>query len=864
MLGAAARWPLLLVAISATLGAAKGDVGELEEEKLVEDEEVGDHGREICYNTDDQMDPILFFFFVLLVGAVILLGLARLPQHWPRPPYTAILFVIGMGMGGLADYDHLGKLGHATKGMTNMDPHLILYAFLPPLLFESAFSMSHHVFVKCLPQALVLALPGVLIATGLTGTIVRWIFVEYDWSWTLAMVFGAIVSATDPVAVVALLVELSAPKPLSTVIEAESLLNDGSAFVVFLLLLSFAAGDEKSVGEVVTTIVKLAVVGPLLGLAFGIGFNECLLRFCNNDPTIEISLLIIAAYICFWTAETTETEASGVLAVVTLGLYMGGPGKHTISPEIHHEMHHVWSFLGHAANTVLFVLSGSFSYFLVNSPTITATDWGYLLATYFVIHFTRGVTILVLWPALQSLGYGMSVPRGIILWYAGLRGAVGLVLALLVSHEEGISPENRTRIQFLVAGLVALTIGINGTTAGLLYKKLGLSESTKGYKATLKLSVDHVEKTTDKLAAEMKSFQFWGSLVQKDLTEEVRKLVEYRPHSAHGTEPAEEFCTDNERLKRKVVAWFGTQPEHAGRRIARVTYIREIGKMQFDAHYRHIVDYGWPPPLTGVGGATDLDAREECMRFTLDKAGNDVVSVGKGNRLEESKLYFTEGKVNKQAFHWYPDFSPVVASTPPSFLQRIFAKRQRQNHNRTLLSDIREDLRRIIIVSVQHRYDEWNERRIIKPDVHGILEEATLFVEDEDHMWVSQMEDMWEFRGRYDLKSEFIRVLEAIGLHEHGSLCIALRGMAATVEHEPYGEDATPSLTQKYWASRNDYLGRLLALLNRLAGKFMDSDGFTNAYLHNKLRLAVSCLMFYRAAHEEVGRGELGEEGGRD
>eukprot|EP01059_Diplonema_ambulator_P035467 TRINITY_DN8351_c1_g3_i1.p1 TRINITY_DN8351_c1_g3~~TRINITY_DN8351_c1_g3_i1.p1 ORF type:complete len:1793 (+),score=620.71 TRINITY_DN8351_c1_g3_i1:83-5461(+) len=792
------------------------------------------HKRVISYAAEDATDPVLFIAFTLIVGAVIQLMIARMPSHYPRPPYTVVLFLIGLGLGALTDAGKLKILGHSVNGMVNMDPHLLLYSFLPPLLFESAFAMTPHVFVKSLPQALILAVPGVLISTGFTGILCK-LWFNYGWTWSLAFMFGSMVSATDPVAVVALLSELSAPKPLSTVIEAESLLNDGSAFVLYLILKDFAVHNPSTPDEVFVTFCRLALGGPALGFAIGYGFHKFILRFCINDPTVEISVTVTSAYIAFWIAETTSLKSSGVLTVVSLGVYMGAFGKQSISPEVHEFLHHVWHFLGHVANTIIFVLSGAFSYTLISDEHIENIDWAYLVLLYLIVHLARGLTIICLWPAISGLGYGMSVPRGIILWFGGLRGAIALVLSLLVSHEEGIEEINRTRIQFLVAGLVALTIGINGTFAGYLYAKLGLAESTKGHRATLKLSVDYVENNSDTLAIKMKALDFWGKLVQSDIQAEVEKLSTYRPHKSSGGK-VEAKLSENEKLKRMVVQWFERQPEHAGRRIGRVTYAEVVERNVFHAQFTHMPEMGgaWPPPIP------NLKAREDATivfyQFTF---ADDVIETAKQIPGMTMDRYSRVGRLVNKKLYWYPDFSHIMSKGKPSFLQKLLHDDVYEElSHRPLLHDVREDLRRIIIVSVQHRYDTWNEKRIISSDVYGILEEATLFVEDEDLLWVSKSSDYtWEIRGRYDLKSEFARILESLGLCEGGEL-----NFAKDKAHND-GD---------YWSNRRDLLGKVAAVGVKGLELILGKESVTRAYLHHKLRNAIQTLMFYKAAHQQA------------
>jgi len=163
---------------------------------------------------------------------------------------------------------------------------LLLLLFIPALIFESAFNSDWHVFHKVFGQILLMAGPMLLMATGLTGLMMRYIL-QYkvidgvEFTFTASLLFGSIASATDPVAVVVLLKELGASKKLSTLIEGESLLNDGTAMVVFLVLLDLVKGIELTAGDIVLRFIRLSVGGPILGILGGIVLSFILSRIHN-------------------------------------------------------------------------------------------------------------------------------------------------------------------------------------------------------------------------------------------------------------------------------------------------------------------------------------------------------------------------------------------------------------------------------------------------------------------------------------------------------------------------------------------------------------------------------------------------------
>ena len=142
--------------------------------------------------------------------------------------------------------------------------------------------------------------------------------------------YGSIISATDPVAVVALLKDLGASKRLATMIEGESLLNDGTAMVVFLVLLDMVEGNHKTAGEIALMFVRLSFGGVLLGLVGGIILSQ-ILRRIHNDSVLEMNSTIVSSYLLFYLAESTPIKVSGILSIVELGLYMTKSGKTRIS-----------------------------------------------------------------------------------------------------------------------------------------------------------------------------------------------------------------------------------------------------------------------------------------------------------------------------------------------------------------------------------------------------------------------------------------------------------------------------------------------------------------------------------------------------
>jgi NhaP-type Na+/H+ or K+/H+ antiporter len=214
-------------------------------------------------------------------------------------------------------------------------------------------SLNMHMFRKCFWQCLLLAGPGVLAGTFVTACVAKYAL-PYNWNWELSMVLGSILSATDPVAVVALLKQLGASPILTTTITGESMLNDGTAIVVFTLFFRMYRDCTKVTSESYTGLeiaeffARLALGGPALGLCFG-WVSVWLIRKASHstvetDMTVQIAVTLCCAYLSFYVAEA-EAGVSGVLATVVAALVLAENAWPAVCND--ETMHHVW-YCGHA------------------------------------------------------------------------------------------------------------------------------------------------------------------------------------------------------------------------------------------------------------------------------------------------------------------------------------------------------------------------------------------------------------------------------------------------------------------------------------------------------------------------------------
>ena len=416
---------------------------------------------------------------IIVLTAMVALG--NLCRHFGSVfplnhlPYTVQVFLIGAAWGALCK----GVGGSMVKygQLGEIDPHLLFYVFLPVLIFESAFATDYHVFKEVKVHCIFLAGPGLIICSVLTALSSFHIFTNYGWSFVTCLLFGVMLSATDPVAVVALLKELGAAPAISQLIEGESLLNDGTAIVFFNILKDSVVSGVITLEwwEILGTLVKVAGGGSVLGLLVGVIAKTCI-KAVFNDPEIEITLTLVAAYATFFAAEE-YFKVSGVLGLVVLGMYLAYH-SHVISPEVEHSLHHFWEIVVYLCNTMIFCIAG----LVITEKALDdleGTDGLYLLVNYLILNVVRGLALAILmWPMNKMGVYQLDWKNGVLCTWGGLRGAVGLALALIIAGDQTIKCADKklgSRFLFHVAGIVVLTLCVNGVTTGWIVSKLGLS-----------------------------------------------------------------------------------------------------------------------------------------------------------------------------------------------------------------------------------------------------------------------------------------------------------------------------------------------------------------------------------------------------
>jgi len=438
---------------------------------------------------------ILFPWFSEIVGVVVFYVLSRY-CHWL--PFTAVMFLLGTLMGvSVTLRGETDDLAVSIVQWSKIDGHVLLLVFLPGLLFKDAFEVNVHLFKQSIGQLLVMAFPMVLGGTVLVALVAYYIF-PYGWSWSLCMTFGSIMAATDPVAVSVLLNEVGAPPRLKMHVSGESLLNDGSAVVFFTIFGSMflyelgieGLGEDITVGQGFALFFQMSIGGALIGIAFGFGLMLLLFvlhrRLDHEENIAQVAAVISIAYLSFYVSEILA-GCSGVISVVMCGITTQAFGANMINDK--HMMSSFVNLVEHLLNALLFVLAGVTFGFEIATENRDAwfgsVDWGYLFLLWALMNVIRFLLVFSFYPLLSRIGLGSSIAEAKFLAFGGLRGAVGIALALalevevLVETTEGNQYRSWVQKAFgHVGGIAFLTLMINGTLAGPLLVKLGLAEST--------------------------------------------------------------------------------------------------------------------------------------------------------------------------------------------------------------------------------------------------------------------------------------------------------------------------------------------------------------------------------------------------
>ena len=400
--------------------------------------------------TETVIEQNLEQFLLVLSVSLSVATLSRVFSWFRRIPFTLLLVIVGL------------ILAFVDIRLVSLSPELILEIFLPPLLFEAAWNLNWKNLKRDLVPVGFFAIVGVIISV---------VGIAYGLNFftgiplAIAFLVGASLSATDPISVVALLKELGASKRLRTLMEGESLFNDGVAVVAFTLLVGIPLGtvDKFSISNSLLTFISFVGIGIGVGSLVGFGISYLTQRF--DLPLVEQSLTLVSAYGTYIITE--KLGGSGVIGVVTVGLILGNFGSRIgMNPRTRLVVSEFWEFVAFFVNSIVFLLIGDQIEYTVLADNIVL-----IVVAIGMVIITRGISVYGL-SALSNLvaNSNIGLREQTLLWWGGLRGSVSIALVLSVP----VVLPGRDEITAVVFGVVLFTLLVQGLTTQSMLQILGL------------------------------------------------------------------------------------------------------------------------------------------------------------------------------------------------------------------------------------------------------------------------------------------------------------------------------------------------------------------------------------------------------
>ncbi|HET7416786.1 MAG TPA: Na+/H+ antiporter [Solirubrobacterales bacterium] len=461
------------------------------------------------------MGDIQIFIAALLVSVALLNAVA----NWWQVPYPIVLVLGGLALGLVPGIPEI-----------ELDPDLVLLIFLPPLLYSGAFFADLNALRQDTRVISLLSI-GLVLATALVvGAVAH---LAFDLPWAVAIALGAIVGPTDPVAATTILRRLGIPRRIVNVLEGESLVNDASALVIYKVAVVAAVGGSFSLAEAGGRFLLAAGGGLAIGLLAG--WLIAAIRRRTEDPTTEITISLFSGYAAFLPAD--EIGASGVLAAVACGIYLGWRSPELVSPSTRLQSFAVWEILVFLLNATLFVLIGLQLPVIVDGLRESGIGAGeaiadaalvtaLVIATRFAWSFGVTGIIRVLDRRPQQRERRASWQLRVVAAWSGMRGAVSLAaaLALPLTTDAGEAFPGRDLILFVTFGVIVFTVVGQGLTLPALIRRLGVGEDG---------SEEEREELRARLTAAAAALERLDELAAEDWTREetidrVRALYEFR------------------------------------------------------------------------------------------------------------------------------------------------------------------------------------------------------------------------------------------------------------------------------------------------------------------------------------------------
>ncbi|HXH04908.1 MAG TPA: sodium:proton antiporter [Candidatus Nitrosotenuis sp.] len=598
-------------------------------------------------------------------------------------PYTVLLVLVGLLLVPIVQIPFLEPVFGFLDDLV-LTPELLFYVFLPILIFESAFNMNVRRMVESAWTISLLAIVGLVISTVLIATALYFILPLFGLPlpFIVTLLFGAIISSTDPVAVLALFKEYGAPKRLTLIFEGESLFNDGTAVALFLVVLAVAQNGfngSETVIEGIGIFAMMVLSGIVLGVLMAILFSRAL-RYTRSNEFVSITLLIISAHIVFILSELVnehgifglDIRVSSIIATTIAALFLGNYARHTLSPKSDEYIEKSVEHLAFVANSLVFLLAG-----ILFASTQIDLD-GLLIpiiVTIVVVAIARIISVYAVLVPLNAIKLETAVPSSWIklLSWGSLRGALAIIVVLLIPPDfiptgwaYAFTPQQL--LLALTIGCILATLFIKALTIGLMIRKLNINVATpleKAHEADLGLYYLRTEQSRfdeQKTRGFVRDENYKSLKVHLDL--QIERATKEREDlaNAHGTKLFEQTL----RITAIDIEDHYLKELYNNEEISEAVYRKIKGKLTLqkekiqDAHHDDI------DPSMYTDRKDIFDRLVVFMQTALDRSPKET-------RLEERLQYYrAQSIISRKVVKTLSDMQKQYGS--PIFIPEVFEK----------------------------------------------------------------------------------------------------------------------------------------------------------------------------------------------
>jgi len=494
-----------------------------------------------------------------------------------RIPYTVLLVIAGSLLVPLSKV----KLFSFITSF-QLTPELLFFVFLPVLIFESAYNIKVRNIRDNKIAISILAIIGLLISTVFIGYIGYWGFqlLGFQIPLLVTLLFGAIISATDPVAVLALFKEFGAPHRLTLIFEGESLFNDGTAFAIFIVLLDVIANGYHGYStflQGLLTFSTMIVGGTIFGLLMGFIFSK-LIEWVKGHQNLEITLTLLVAHFTFLFAEIISTHwiinghnihISSIIATLVSSMVLGNYGRFKMSSGVEEYMEKFWEYFAFVSNSLVFLLMG----LLFTSLTISLNiAWLPILMIISVVVIARAISIYISVGIANQFKSEENIPlnwQHLMAW-GSLRGSLAVVMVLLIPDNTSLPnwPYDFSIKEFIIAitiGSIYFTLLVKATTIGTIVRWL---------------KIDAL------LPHEQLSYYKSKALIYKDLIRHSKTLYDNRHISAEQHQNFSQYYLQRHEKICKQCAELDMDASHVIENMLRI-YTLAVQKKELKALFRH-------------------------------------------------------------------------------------------------------------------------------------------------------------------------------------------------------------------------------------------------------------------------------------